>query len=61
MNSMAQHAVPNGSGHNELRGAQSSSVSNFVVTQVSPIISLMARILSRKESLPLVTTGHKLG
>src|SRR5688572_8377801 len=61
MNSIAQQAVPNGNGQNELLDAQSSSASNFVVTQLSPIILFMGRNSSRGGSLSLVTTGHKLG
>ena len=60
MNSMAQQAVPNGNGQKELRVDQSSSVSNVVVTQLSPIIFSWAVVLSQAASLPLVTGGHKL-
>src|SRR6266545_2267607 len=48
MNSMAQQAVPKGKGQNELRCAQSSRVSNVVVTQLSPSILFMCgSLLSR--------------
>src|SRR5436305_14613835 len=65
MNSIAQHAVPKGNGQNELLAAQSSSVSNVVVTQLSPVIlSISVSPLPAVPptlSLPLVTGCHKLG
>src|SRR5947209_10568148 len=60
MNSMAQQAVPNGNGQKELRAAQSSSVSNVVVTQLSPVISSIGPTPLAARSLPLVTGGHKV-
>src|SRR4028118_896885 len=47
MNSIAQQAVPNGKGQNELRCAQSSRASNLVVTQLSPTILSIDSLLSR--------------
>src|SRR5688572_32924385 len=38
MNSMAQQAVPKGSGQKELRCAHSATLSNWVVTQDWPIM-----------------------
>ena len=43
MNSMAQQAVPKGSGQRELPRAQSASLSNCVVIQDSPTIAWRAR------------------
>src|SRR4051812_48356444 len=60
MNSIAQHAVPNGNGQNEVREPQSSSASKVVVIQLSPVILSMELPLSPGISLPLVTGGHKL-
>jgi hypothetical protein len=39
MNSMAQQAVPKGKGQKEWRVDHSSSFSNVVVTQLSPIMA----------------------
>src|SRR4051794_10782122 len=64
MNSMAQQAVPKGNGQKELRCAQSSRASNFVVTQLSPIMLFMglpSRGISRHRVYhAFVTPGHKL-
>src|ERR1051325_3199778 len=46
MNSMAQHAVPNGSGHSELPRAQLTIVSSVVVRYVPPARSWISRSAS---------------
>src|SRR5205085_9842431 len=43
MNSIAQHAVPNGSGQSELPRAQSTTFSSFVVRYVAPARSSSSR------------------
>src|SRR6185295_14988547 len=61
MNSIAQQAVPNGKGQKELRCAHSSSVSNFVVSQLSPVVSTAMDASLPASSLALVPSGHKQG
>src|SRR5262245_48466085 len=56
MNSMAQQAVPNGKGQNELLVAQSSSASNLVVTQLSPTVFIGVPSLSGRVSLSSFVT-----
>ncbi len=46
MNSIAQHAVPKGSGHNELPRAQFTTVSSLVVRYVAPARSSTSRSAS---------------
>src|SRR5689334_15215336 len=61
MNSMAQQAVPNGNGQNELRVDQSSRASNLVVTQLSPIMLIASSHLSPGSLPPIRDDRHKLG
>src|ERR687892_805562 len=48
MNSIAQHAVPNGIGHNEFARPQLTRKSSFVVTQLSEELGLTSTPVSTR-------------